>query len=103
MGLPHCYKDHEAVRPFLEKAQEKLPYLAYIAIHTAYKEQDNMFKVVAITHLKNYLKKAKISGDVVLELVSLLDKITDPYQDFLEQRSSRTWDEIKNNILGGLL
>lgn len=103
MGLPHCYKESEAVQPFLEKAQEKLPYLAYIAIHTAYKEQDKMFKVVAITHLKNYLRRAKITRDVVLELVSLLDKFTDPYQDFLEQRSSRTWDETKSNILGGLL
>ncbi|MFT9496768.1 MULTISPECIES: hypothetical protein [Bacillota] len=102
MELPHCYEDDSAVQPFMNKAKESLPFLAYIAINGAYLEQDKMFKCVALTHLKNYFKKAAITEEDFFDLVNLLDTFRDPYQDFIEQRASRTWSDIKNNILGGL-
>lgn len=57
--LPHCYENKEAVEPFLQKAKENLPYLAYITIYCAYKDEDQMFKVVSLTHLKNSLKRTR--------------------------------------------
>lgn len=103
MPLPHCYENSEAVKPFLAKAKDDLPFLAYIAIQGAYAEQDKMFKVVAITHLRNYFKKAAFSEELFKELISLLDTFRDPYQDFIEKNSSRTWDETKNSLLGGII
>ncbi|MEK3992682.1 hypothetical protein [Robertmurraya sp. FSL R5-0851] len=100
--LPHCYKNKEAVKPFLQKAKENLPYLAYITIYCAYTEEDQMFKVVALTHLRNFFKKGKISKEIFEELISMLDTFRDPYQDFYERGGYRTWADTKTNILGGL-
>lgn len=103
MELPRCYEDSEAVQPFFNKAIECLPFLALEPIQRAYIEKDKMFKCVAITHMKNYFKKAAIHSEDFKELISLLDKFRDPYQEFIEQSSSRTWEETKSNLLGGLI
>jgi len=101
MELPHCYQDESAVKPFLSKVKECTPYMAYIAIKGAFVDKDKMFKVVALTHLRNYYRKATISEKDFQELIRLLDTFRDPYQDFVEQRAFRTWTDIKTRILGG--
>lgn len=101
--LPHCYKDSESVQPFLQKAETSLPFHMFEPILTAYKQKDQMFKSVALTHLKNYLKKAVISKEEFQELLRLLDTFRDPYQDFIEERCYRTWDDTKTNLLGGII
>jgi hypothetical protein len=103
MGLPDCYENSEAVLPFFEKAKKCLPFLAFEPIQRAYAEEDKRFKCVAIAHMKNYFKKAAISENDFKELLSLLDTFCDPYQDFVEQRSSWAWENIKKNLLGGLI
>lgn len=103
MPLPHCYENREAVTPFFERAQESLPFLAFLAIQGAYNEQDKMFKVVALTHLRNYFKKAAIPEELFRELISLLDTFKDPYEDFLEKRNLSNWAQTKTNILGGII
>lgn len=101
--LPHCYKDSESVQPFLKKAETSLPFHMFEPILSAYKQKDQMFKSVALTHLKNYLKRAVISKEDFQELLRLLDSFRDPYQDFIQERSCRTWDETKTNLLGGII
>lgn len=104
MPLPHCYENSEAVQPFLSRAKESIPYLAYLAIQGAYAEQDKMFKVVALTHLRNYFKKAAFSEEIFKELISLLDTFRDPYEDFLEKSNLKCdWAQTKTNILGGII
>ncbi|RHW35941.1 hypothetical protein D1B31_17770 [Neobacillus notoginsengisoli] len=103
MGLPHCYEDREAVQPFLDRAKESLPFLAYLAIQGAYDDEDKMFKVVALTHLKNYFKKAAIPEELFRELISLLDTFQDPYEEFLDKRNYRSWAQTKTNLLGGII
>lgn len=99
--LPHCYEDSDSVQPFLTKAENSLPFHKYEPILSAYKQKDNMFKCVALTHIKNHFKKAAINEKAFHELINLLDTFRDPYQDFLEENSSRTWAETKTNLLGG--
>ncbi|WP_374717766.1 hypothetical protein [Neobacillus sp.] len=103
MDLNHCYDNVESVQMFLRKARECLPFLVYLAIENAYSERDKMFKVVALTHIKNYFLKAKVAPETIRELISLLDSFRDPYQEFLEKRANCTWSETKEHILGGLL
>lgn len=103
MGLPHCFKDKDAVQPFFDKAEACLPVLAYLPIQTAFLDQDKMFKCVAIAHIKKYFKKAAIVEEDFKELISLLDTFSDPYQEFIEKNAKRSWDDIKTNLLGGLL
>ena len=100
--LPHCYNDSGAVKSFFQKAEKSLPFLAYMAIHGSFVEKDQMFKVVALTHLRNYYKKASIAEEDFWELISLLDTFRDPYQEFYEKGGFRTWADTKTNILGGL-
>lgn len=102
MELPHCYENTEAVQPFFKKAKDCLPYIAFLAIQGAYSDEDKMFKVVALTHIKNYFKKSAINKETVVELISLLDTFRDPYQDFLEKNQFSSWAKTKNNILGGM-
>lgn len=99
--LPHCYKDSESVLPFLKKAEDSLPFHKFEPILSAYKGKDQMFKCVALTHLKN--NRAAINEKDFYELISLLDSFRDPYQDFIEQISQRTWAQIKTNLLGGII
>lgn len=75
--VPHCYENSEAVQSFFKKAKECLPFLAFEPIHRAYAEQDKIFKCVAITHMKNYFKKASITEKDFKELLSLLDTFRD--------------------------
>lgn len=103
MELQDCYKNNIVVQPFFDKAKACLPSLAYLPIQTAFLDQDKMFKCVAITHMKKYLKKAAIAEEDFKELISLLDLFSDPYQEFIEKNANRTWDDIKTNLLGGLL
>lgn len=103
MQLPHCYKNKKAVEPFLIKAKQSLPFSEFINISYAYQEQDKMFMVVALTHIKNCFKKGVISEQVVKELIELMDTFIDPYQEFHQKNGFRNWEDVKNNIIGGLL
>ncbi|MEK3822384.1 hypothetical protein MKY20_25195 [Cytobacillus sp. FSL W8-0315] len=103
MNLPDCYLDSAVTEPFFKKAKEYIPFLAYFAIQSAFAEKDKMFKVVALTHLRNHYKKGEVSRDQLNELIEYLDTFRDPYQDFYEKAGFRTWKDTKNNILGGLL
>lgn len=101
--LPHCYEDIDSVQPFLKKAENSLPFHKYEPILSAYKQKDNMFKCVALTHIMNHFRKAAICEEDFKELISLLDTFRDPYQEFLENIAKRTWAETKANLLGGII
>lgn len=101
--LPDCYTDKNAVIPFFEKAKECLPLLAYANIHGSYADEEMMFKVVALTHLRNFYKKAAIAEKDLKELITLLDTFRDPYQVFYETGGFRTWEDTKKNIIGGII
>lgn len=103
MEVPRCYENKNAAQPFFDKAKACLPELAYLPIKTAFLDQDKMFKCVAIAHMKKYFKKAAITEEDFKELISLLDLFSDPYQEFIENIAKRTWNDIKTNLLGGLL
>lgn len=70
MEIPHCYENIEAVQPFFKKAKDCLPYLAFLAIQGAYSDEDKMFKVVALTHIKTTLINPLLPKKLWLSLLA---------------------------------
>lgn len=93
------YGDHNAVQTFLSTAQTYLEDYYFAPINSAFQEEDKQFKTVALLHLSKYVKKNVLDSKKFEELLSLMDRFTDPYEEFLNNVAKRSWNDIKQSLL----